>query len=174
MESYTYPEALGGLFFSASRQMFRVVPISVHAVENRHRGTTHSHDFFQFWYTLSGRWYHTADGVTTKQVPGSAALIFPYTPHSINTLHADPEQLQVLEEDAGLHFLLRVDTDLPDGELTARWAEFGIRIRALSDYYHAPVPEEDRHNLVVHYAGLREEELDRVLGLIRQGPLFEI
>ena len=105
MESYTYPEALGGLFFSASRRMFRVVPISVHAVENRHRGTTHSHDFFQFWYTVSGSWYHTADGVTTKQVPGSVALIFPYTPHSINTLQADPEELQVLEVSVKKHAL---------------------------------------------------------------------
>ena len=74
----------------------------------------------------------------------------------------------------GLHFLLRVDTPLPDGELTAHWAKFGIRIRALSDYYHAQVPEEDWHNLVVNYSGLREEELETVLELIRRGQLFEI
>ena len=97
MESFTYPEALGGLFFCANRQMFRVVPVAVHTVESRHRGTAHSHDFFQFWYTVSGSWYHTAGGVTTKQEPGSAALIFPYTPHYIDTLRSDPEQLLVLE-----------------------------------------------------------------------------
>ena len=84
------------------------------------------------------------------------------------------EKLTIREEDAGLHFLLRVDTALSDRELTAHWAEFGIRVRALSDYYHNQVPEDERHNLVVHYAGLREEELDRVLDLIRQGRLFEI
>ena len=105
MESYTYPEALGGLYFSASRQTFRVVPISVHTVENQHRGTTHSHDFFQFWYTISGCWYHTANGVTTRQEPGSAALIFPYTPHSINTLQSDPAQLQILEVSVKKHAL---------------------------------------------------------------------
>ena len=84
------------------------------------------------------------------------------------------EKLTIREEDAGLHFLLRVDTPLPDGELTAHWAKFGIRIRALSDYYHAQVPEEDWHNLVVNYSGLREEELETVLELIRRGQLFEI
>ena len=84
------------------------------------------------------------------------------------------DKLTIREEDAGLHFLLRVDTPLLDGELTAHWAKFGIRIRALSDYYHAQVPEEDWHNLVVNYSGLREEELETVLELIRRGQLFEI
>ena len=83
-------------------------------------------------------------------------------------------RLSIREEDAGLHFLLRVDTRLPDQALTDHWAKFDLRVRALSAYYYAQVPEEDRHNLVVHYAGLREEELDRVLELIRQGRLFEI
>ena len=83
------------------------------------------------------------------------------------------EKLTIREEDAGLHFLLRVDTDLPDRDLTAHWAKFSIRIRALSDYYHTPIPEEDQHNLVVNYAGLREEELENVLDLIRRGQLFE-
>ena len=83
------------------------------------------------------------------------------------------EKLTIREEDAGLHFLLRVDTALTDRELTTHWAKFGIRVRALSEYYHAQIPEAERHNLVVHYAGLREEALDQVLELIRQGQLFE-
>ena len=83
------------------------------------------------------------------------------------------EKLTIREEDAGLHFLLRVETALSDRELTDHWAKFGIRVRALSEYYHKEVPEEDRHNLVIHYAGLREEDLDRVLERIRQGRLFE-
>ena len=36
------------------------------------------------------------------------------------------EKLPILEQDAGLHFLLRVDTPLSDGELTARLAQAGI------------------------------------------------
>ena len=84
------------------------------------------------------------------------------------------EKLTIREEDAGLHFLLRVDTDLSDRALTDHWAQFGVRVRALSSYYHGETPLQDRHNLVVHYAGLREEDLEQVLALIRQGALFEI
>ena len=72
-------------------------------------------------------------------------------------------RLTIREEDAGLHFLLKVDTDLPDEELTAQCAEQGIRVRTLSSYYHREVPAEDRHCLVINYAGLREEDLERLL-----------
>ena len=84
------------------------------------------------------------------------------------------EKLTIREEDAGLHFLLRVETQLSDQALMDHWAKFGIRVRALSSYYHAEIPDREHHNLVVHYAGLREEDLEQVLILIRQGGLFEI
>ena len=84
------------------------------------------------------------------------------------------EKLTIREEDAGLHFLLRVATELPDRDLTAHWEKFGIRVRALSSYYHGEIPPQDHHNLVVNYAGLREEDLEQVLRLIRRGDLFDI
>ena len=46
------------------------------------------------------------------------------------------EKLTILERDAGLHFLLRVDTDLSDRELCEGLARSGIRIHPLSHYYH--------------------------------------
>ena len=72
-------------------------------------------------------------------------------------------KLTIREEDAGLHFLLKVDTALSDEELTAYCARLGIRIRTLSSYYHGSVPADDRRCLVVNYAALREEDLDRSL-----------
>ena len=66
-------------------------------------------------------------------------------------------QLTILEQDAGLHFLLQIDTELTDGELTQRLEQAGVRVRALSDYYHDSC--QDRHCLVVNYSGLREENL---------------
>ena len=63
------------------------------------------------------------------------------------------------EQDAGLHFLLRCRTELTDEELTARFAGAGIRIRALSEYYHGPVPEGDRHCLVVSYDCISDGDL---------------
>lgn len=92
----------------------------------------------------------------------------------IETLQHCPfaANLTIREEDAGLHFLLKVRTKLSDEALTAHCGAKGIRIRTLSSYYRLPVPEEDRRCLVVNYSGLREEELERVLDRIRSGALF--
>ena len=69
--------------------------------------------------------------------------------------------LTILEQDAGLHFLLKVDTPLSDRELTAWLGSAGIRVRALSDYYHDSTG--DTHCLVVNYSGLKEEVLSQAL-----------
>ena len=66
-----------------------------------------------------------------------------------------------MEQDAGLHFLLQVDTQLSDRELIARLEQAGIRIHALSSYYHDR--SEDLHCLVVNYSGLKEEALEEAL-----------
>ena len=71
------------------------------------------------------------------------------------------ENLTILEQDAGLHFLLRVKTPLTDAELTAALERAGIKIRALSEYYHEN--REDRHCLVVNYSGIKEENLQKAL-----------
>ena len=77
------------------------------------------------------------------------------------------DKLTIREQDAGLHFLLQVDTDLSDTALTALLAESGIRIRALSDYYHGPVPENVMHHLVVNYSGIQDETLEEALNRIK-------
>ena len=71
------------------------------------------------------------------------------------------ESLTILEQDAGLHFLLQVKTPLTDRQLTEALAGAGIRIRALSEYYHDS--RQDLHSLVVNYSGIREEDLQRAL-----------
>ena len=71
------------------------------------------------------------------------------------------DNLTILEQDAGLHFLLKVRTRRTDRELTEALASAGIRIRALREYYHEPVG--DLHCLVVNYAGIREDVLEQVL-----------
>jgi len=70
-------------------------------------------------------------------------------------------RLTILEQDAGLHFLLKVDTSLSDRELTELLAKAGIRIHALSEYYHSAVG--DLHCLVVNYATIREDVLAELL-----------
>ncbi len=68
-------------------------------------------------------------------------------------------QCTILEQDAGLHFLLRIDTDRSDGELKALCAEAGIHVCCLGDYYEGEVPSHARGCLVVNYSGLEEEHL---------------
>ncbi len=78
-------------------------------------------------------------------------------------------KLTIREENAGLHFLVKVDTALPDGELVARCRAVGMRVRALSSYYHGPIPDADRHCLVVSYGGLSEKDLSRLEEILKKG-----
>ncbi len=79
------------------------------------------------------------------------------------------ERLTVLEENAGLHFVVRVDTALSDEELVARCRKAGIRVRSLGSYYHGQVPRSAQKSLVVNYSGLTDGALDalqqRIKGL---------
>ena len=79
----------------------------------------------------------------------------------VSLLQSSPlaDRITILEQDAGLHFLVKLDTALPDEELVRRLEIMGIRVRALSEYYHGPVPEEDRHCLVINYSGLDDQAL---------------
>jgi len=71
-------------------------------------------------------------------------------------------RLTILEQDAGLHFLVKVDTGLSDGELTARLEKAGIRIKPVSSYYHLPAGES-RHTFLVNYSVLDEAALAEAL-----------
>ena len=72
-------------------------------------------------------------------------------------------RLTILEQDAGLHFLLKVETALSDRELVAMLSSMGIRVHALSEYFHSPMG--DPHCLVVNYATIREDALTDILKL---------
>ena len=83
----------------------------------------------------------------------------------ISLLQSSPyaKRLTILEQDAGLHFLLKVDTRLSDEELAARCREAGVPLRTLSSYYAGSVPESDRHCLLVSYADLSEQAMDALM-----------
>ena len=83
--------------------------------------------------------------------------------HVVQLLQNCPyaDRLTILEQDAGLHFLVQVDTRLPDAVLTEKLAEAGIRVRSLSSYYHDQL-HRDSHCLVVNYSGIREEALEEL------------
>lgn len=76
------------------------------------------------------------------------------------------DRLTIEEADAGLHFLVKVDTQMDDGALTAACAALGLRVRTLSGYYHAAAPEDSHRRIVVNYSGLKDEDLDRLESLL--------
>ena len=68
--------------------------------------------------------------------------------------------LTVLEENAGLHFLVRVDTPVSDEELIRRCEAAGLRVQTLGEFYHGQVPAFARRQLVINYSGLTDGALD--------------
>jgi GntR family transcriptional regulator/MocR family aminotransferase len=82
----------------------------------------------------------------------------------VNLLETCPmaDRITILEQDAGLHFLLKVDTALPDRVLEDRLAQQGIRIQSIGRYFHQTA-EADRHLFVVNYSVLDEDLLEQVL-----------
>lgn len=67
-----------------------------------------------------------------------------------------------LREEAGLHFLLELDTDVPDRELARRGEEAALRLSFLTDYQRRE-GSAPAHTLVVHYPALAPEGLGRGL-----------
>ena len=76
------------------------------------------------------------------------------------------QRLTILEEDAGLHFLVRVDSALTDQALVEQCEQLGLRIRSLGSYFHGEVPPESDRTLVINYSGLSEEDLEKLTGLL--------
>lgn len=68
----------------------------------------------------------------------------------------------ISEEDAGLHFLLKVDTALSDRELCETLEKEGIRISSVAQYY-AGNREGKEHIFVMNYSSLEEKSMERVI-----------
>lgn len=82
------------------------------------------------------------------------------------------DRATITEEDAGLHFLLRLDGAPPDDVLRREAEAQGVRLAMLSDYYQQP-EDAPQHVLVVNYTGIDIEKLpaalERLAELWKQG-----
>ncbi len=65
---------------------------------------------------------------------------------------------RISEEDAGLHFLMEVDTSIPDQEICAALLQEGIRIFSVAQYYENPAGKRE-HVFVMNYSSLKEENI---------------
>ncbi len=62
-------------------------------------------------------------------------------------------KVTIREEHAGLHFLMKLDTEKSDEEILRLAEEEGIRLSFLSEYMHMP-KSSDAHTLVMNYSGI--------------------
>lgn len=73
-------------------------------------------------------------------------------------------RVTITEEDSGLHFLMKIDTALSDAELMEKAREKGLRLTALSRYYHRPDSDVE-HIFIINYSYL---ETEHIPGAIRR------
>lgn len=73
----------------------------------------------------------------------------------------------ILEKDAGLHFLLKLDTSLSDEDLTEKAKQAGLHIACLSKYYDKPA-EKTEHTLVINYSGLEPGKIPEAVHRLSQ------
>ncbi len=69
---------------------------------------------------------------------------------------------QVLRSDAGLHFLLKLDTEQPDRILAEKAKAQNIRLSFLSDHQRLANKAQE-HTLVINYSGLNPGRMERGL-----------
>lgn len=73
----------------------------------------------------------------------------------------------ITEEDSGLHFLMKIDTGLSDTELTERARKKGLRLTALSRYYHRPSGNVE-HIFIMNYSSLETEHIPEAIRRLYQ------
>lgn len=74
-------------------------------------------------------------------------------------------RVQIKEEDSGLHFLLKIDTNLTDEQIILKGRDKGIKLSCLSQYCHNK-SESDAHTLIVNYSSLSQQSLTEAVKLI--------
>lgn len=65
-------------------------------------------------------------------------------------------------EDAGLHFLMTIDTTRTDSEFCQLALEHGVKISALSQYFIQP-PANARHIFIINYSSLTEDNMQKAI-----------
>ena len=111
---------------------------------------------------LSGGWYEQHLARLRKEYRTRRAAV-------LEAFRTGPlaDRAAILERDAGLHFLLRLDVQEDDEALRKRAEGMGVRLGFLSDYAARPSPAY-AHTLVVNYAALDPALLDGAMELLAQ------
>ncbi len=66
------------------------------------------------------------------------------------------EYAEIYEQDAGLHFILRLKTNLSDEDIVKKTERQNIKISALSGFYHT-IPKHISHLFVINYSSVNDK-----------------
>lgn len=70
--------------------------------------------------------------------------------------------VNISEEDAGLHFLMKINTELTDREFCRRAEQNGIKISSLSQYY-VTASDTMEHVFVINYSSLGRDAIEEAI-----------
>lgn len=76
------------------------------------------------------------------------------------------DRIEISEQDAGLHFILKVDTPLTDEDFCIRAQEKGVRLSALSDYY--TLAEPSQHEFIINYSSVPENRIKQAIQILEK------
>ena len=74
----------------------------------------------------------------------------------------------ISEENAGLHFLLKLKITLSDQEFLQRMEQSGIKLSSLSQYYQTS-PDTVNHIFIINYSFVSEESIEKAIQTIYRG-----
>lgn len=98
--------------------------------------------YFEKHINRMRNYYHEKRDLLLKQIAGSSVA----------------GCCMISEEDAGLHFLMEIDTSRGDEEICAALEKEGIRILSVAQYYENPEEKRD-HIFVMNYSSLKKENI---------------
>ena len=75
--------------------------------------------------------------------------------------HPQAHKITILEENAGLHFLLKVKTILSDEKIMQKAKEKGLRLSFLANYTMRP--ETYKSTIIINYSGLDPQKMEEAI-----------
>ena len=76
-------------------------------------------------------------------------------------------KIKIKEQNSGLHFLMELQTEMPDDLLEEKAGRMGLRISCLSRYYHQP-EQAKQHVLVLNYSGIDREKMAEAIEILER------
>lgn len=75
------------------------------------------------------------------------------------------DKCEIIENESGLHFLLRLRTDIPDEVLKEKMKESGIKIQSLTEFYLSDEGAKE-HYFIINYSNIDPDNFSQISDII--------